>query len=78
MQSALDFAQTIDADICEGGETVALIRARDREIIEACKKAIESIKPEVGEGLGSDTRRALGFVYDEAIRSIDSVLRDLG
>lgn len=89
MQSAEDFALLIEADCdgsdyyddsgnYDGSgfgndKCSALIRARDREIVEACKKAIALM------GNGYDD---IGYGHMMSIREVsnilDSVLRDLG
>lgn len=51
-------------------DAAALIRARDRDIAEACKKAIINIEP--------TPYSRLHIQWGEDIKAIDSVLRDLG
>lgn len=77
MQSAKDFAKDITAmpyyvSPTKSERTAALIRARDREIVEACKKVI----------MGSNGSRPLD-TYEHKwafliCAKLESVLRDLG
>jgi len=73
MQSAEDFAKEMGDD--RNGmltDKIALVRARDKEIVGACKKAISNGEPLNAGEFEARRERA------EALKALDSVLRDLG